>query len=120
MSVYALDCGMGAAPGTAPTVTFRATVRGSEGDVVAVRVRDGAVWTLGADGEIRGWPLDALDRTHPCTTLGDAARELGRWEHGREGVEGARGAVAALLSRGAGSVGGDALATRAPRTSPTI
>ena len=120
VSVYALDCGMGAAPGAAPTVTFRATVRGSEGDVVAVRVRDGAVWTLGADGEIRGWPLDALDRTHPCTTLGDAARELGKWEHGREG---ARGAVAALLSRGAGSVGGGMgrlREPRAPRTSPTI
>ena len=73
VSVYALECEVGAAP----AVSFRATARGSEGNIAAVRVRDGAVWTLGADGEIRGWPLDALDRTHPCTTLGDAARELG-------------------------------------------
>ena len=50
----------------------------------------------------------------PCTTLGDAARELGKWEHGREGVEGARGAVAALLSRGGGDGGGvDARSARA-------
>ena len=104
VSVYALDCGMGAAPGAAPTVTFRATVRGSEGDVVAVRVRDGAVWTLGADGEIRGWPLDALDRTHPCTTLGDAARELGKWEHGREGVVGARAAPSPRYYPGAAAM----------------
>ena len=121
VSVYALDCGMGAAPGAAPTVTFRATVRGSEGDVVAVRVRDGAVWTLGADGEIRGWPLDALDRTHPCTTLGDAARELGKWEHGREGVEGARAAPSPRYYPGAAAMeAATTLAPRAPRTSPTI
>ena len=102
VSVYALECGVGAVP----TVSFRATARGSEGNIAAVRVRDGAVWTLGVDGEIRGWPLDALDRPHPCATLGDAARELAGWGSGREGVAGARGAAAALLSRGAGSGGG--------------
>ena len=68
--------------------------RGSEGDVVAeakIRRRPcGRARRRRRDSRVAA---GRADRTHPCTTLGDAARELGKW------VTGARASRAAPSPR---------------------
>ena len=77
--------------------------------------RDGTFGeTLGGAGDrvLKGWPLETLNRAHPCETLGDAAAELGAWAGRAASDAAAAGAAAALLLRG-GAVPGSIHATAA-------
>jgi nuclear pore complex protein Nup160 len=134
LSVYALSCDPAAG---SVSLSFHSPVVGGEGRTNAVAICDGVLWALqegGRGGEreresgrdrgtsaadlsgsstsrvLKGWPLEALNRTHPCETMGAAAAALAGWGGG--GGAGATGAAAALLLRGA-AVPGSGAATAA-------
>ena len=132
ISVYALDVKAGPEGSSSASLAFHSPVVGGDGVTVAVAVSGESIWalqegsidrrgdsgeTLGKDGGagdrvLKGWPLESLNRAHPCETLGDAAAELGAWAGRAPSDAGAAGAAAALLLRG-GAVPGSVHATAA-------
>ena len=125
ISVYALDVKVGAEGSSSASLAFHSPVVGGDGVTVALAVSGESIWalqeacgrdgygeTLGVAGEraLKGWPLESLNRAHPCETLGDAAAELGAWAGRAASDAAAAGAAAALLLRG-GAVPGSIHAT---------
>ena len=126
ISVYALDVKVGAEGSSSASLAFHSPVVGGDGVTVALAVSGESIWalqeasgrdetlgeTLGVAGEraLKGWPLESLNRAHPCETLGDAAAELGAWAGRAASDATAAGAAAALLLRG-GAVPGSIHAT---------
>ena len=138
ISVYALDVKVGAEGSSSASLAFHSPVVGGDGVTVALAVSGESIWalqeasgrdssgrdssgrdgtfgeTLGGAGDrvLKGWPLETLNRAHPCETLGDAAAELGAWAGRAASDAAAAGAAAALLLRG-GAVPGSIHATAA-------
>ena len=131
ISVYALDVKVGAEGSSSASLAFHSPVVGGDGVTVALAVSGESIWalqeasgrdssgrdgtfgeTLGGAGDrvLKGWPLESLNRAHPCETLGDAAAELGAWAGRAASDAAAAGAAAALLLRG-GAVPGSIHAT---------
>jgi nuclear pore complex protein Nup160 len=136
VSVYALDVKVGAEGSSSASVAFHSPVVGSSGKTTSLVVSGESLWALqeapgrrkdasgrlldsleGDDYDVgrrvlKGWPLESLNRPHPCETLGDAATALDGWAGDSADDAGAAGAAAALLLRGA-AVPGSGNATAA-------
>ena len=136
VSVYALDVKVGAEGSSSASVAFHSPVVGSSGKTTSLVVSGESLWALqeapgrrkdasgrlldsleGDDYDVgrrvlKGWPLESLNRPHPCETLGDAAAALDGWAGDSADDAGAAGAAAALLLRGA-AVPGSGNATAA-------
>ena len=106
---------VGAEGSSSASLAFHSPVVGGDGVTVALAVSGESIWalqeasgrdetlgeTLGVAGErvLKGWPLESLNRAHPCETLGDAAAELGAWA-GRAASDAAAAGAAARALRG--------------------